>query len=129
MKLCLLLILVSLISAYTNAATRKRGIKTTKRTITTTKRKIATTKPTTRQTTTTKKPTTTKPTTTKPTTIKPTTTKPTTTKPTNTTSLSPGSCPSGFVGDNCEIECGVTYFEQNVKIVGGVVANPNRFYI
>ena len=28
-------------------------------------------------------------------------------------------CPSGFLGANCEIECGITNFEQNQKIVGG----------
>ncbi len=28
-------------------------------------------------------------------------------------------CPSGFLGNNCEIECGITNFEQNQKIVGG----------
>jgi hypothetical protein len=39
------------------------------------------------------------------------------------------NCPSGFVGDYCEIECGVTYYDQNAKIVGGTVANSNRFYL
>ena len=28
-------------------------------------------------------------------------------------------CPPGFLGANCEIECGITNFEQNQKIVGG----------
>ena len=41
-------------------------------------------------------------------------------------------CPTGFVGTSCEIECGVTYFNQTAEhlisanIVGGIVANPNR---
>ena len=31
-------------------------------------------------------------------------------------------CPPGFLGDKCQIECGLTFFEQNTKIVGGINA-------
>lgn len=39
------------------------------------------------------------------------------------------SCPAGFVGPNCDVECGITYFSQNSfdKIVGGKVANYNSW--
>jgi hypothetical protein len=63
----------------------------------------------------------------------------TTTKPTTTTTkrLKPKTkiCRPGFVGDNCEIECGVTFFEQNLGedyfdlgIVGGEETIPHRFF-
>lgn len=32
------------------------------------------------------------------------------------------TCPPGFLGAKCDIECGLTYAEQNQKIVGGSVA-------
>jgi hypothetical protein len=32
------------------------------------------------------------------------------------------SCPPGFLGTKCDIECGLTFAEQNQKIVGGSVA-------
>ena len=36
-------------------------------------------------------------------------------------------CPSGYTGDNCEIECGLSYFTANQKIVGGVTAVSNSW--
>jgi secreted trypsin-like serine protease len=45
-----------------------------------------------------------------------------------TTTTQPGViCPPGFFGQNCEIECGVTFFDQNQKIVGGVNATENSW--
>ena len=37
------------------------------------------------------------------------------------------TCPPGFLGDQCQIECGLTYFQQNTKIVGGSVAMPHSW--
>jgi secreted trypsin-like serine protease len=63
----------------------------------------------------------------------------TTSRPSSSSSISsstskPSSgCPLGFLGDNCEIECGLTFFEQNQKIVGGTVAVshswPSQAYV
>ena len=43
------------------------------------------------------------------------------------------TCPNGFVGNNCEDECGLTFYTQNQKIVGGSVAVayswPSQVYI
>jgi hypothetical protein len=136
----LFLIFVCLISAFGKTVkwrfttttkrariTTKRARITTKQTTSTTKRARITTKPTT--------------TTTKPTTTTTKRTRKTIRRITTTTEQTrPDSCPPGFVGENCDIECGVTYFEQNVGelriisddpefgIVNGVEAQPNRFY-
>jgi hypothetical protein len=37
----------------------------------------------------------------------------------NSTNPATKQCAPGFVGRNCDIECGMTNFEQNQKIVGG----------
>ena len=38
-------------------------------------------------------------------------------------------CPLGFVGDLCEIQCGLSFFQQNQKIVGGLsILNYYLFY-
>ena len=36
------------------------------------------------------------------------------------------ACPQGFIGGDCSIECGLVYFLQNIKIIGGIVSIPNR---
>ena len=39
--------------------------------------------------------------------------------PTTTKSPKSQQCPEGFVGANCNIECGLTYYQSNVKIYNG----------
>lgn len=36
-------------------------------------------------------------------------------------------CPPGYTGDSCEIECGLSSFSSNVRIVGGTIANANSW--